>query len=128
MIKKILNRFRNKKKDNIEDITILMNKLFRELSKCKYNMINCIPATLAEPNTTIASLRKRLNKLYKKSGFHDGSFSNIDYMVRFRTALFTYNSMSEAHICAREIAITNAMIWMALAKIEDEKIRNAENV
>jgi hypothetical protein len=128
MINKILNLFRKKKKDNREDITILMNKLFCEMSKCKYNIINCIPATLAEPNTTIASLRKRLNKLYKKSGFNDGSFSNIDYMIRYRTALFTYNSMFEQHVCAREIALTNAMLWMALAKMENEKTSKPETV
>jgi hypothetical protein len=98
------------------------------MSKCEYNIINCTPATLTEPNTTISSLRKRLNKLYKKSGFHDGSFSNIDYMVRYRNALFTYESMRKNYICSREIALTNAMIWIALSKMEDEKIRNAEAV
>lgn len=127
MIKKILNLFR-KKKDNREDITILANKLFCEMSKCKYSVINCIPATLTEPNTTISSVLKRLNKLYYKSGFHDGSFSNIDYMVRYRTALFTYNSMCKQHTNAREIAITNAIIWIALAKMENEKTNNAEVV
>jgi hypothetical protein len=127
MIKKILNFFR-KKKDNSEDINILVNKLFSEMSKCKYNIINCTPATLTEPNTTISSLRKRLDKLYKKSGFHDGSFSNIDYMVRYRTALFTYNSMLEQHVCASSIAITNAMLWIALAKMENEKTSKAETV
>jgi hypothetical protein len=127
MIKKILNLFR-KKKDNREDIITLSDRLFSEVYKGQYNIINCIPATLAEQNTTISSVLKRLNKLYYKSGFHDGSFSNIDYMVRYRTALFTYNSMCKQHTNAREIAITNAMIWVALSKMEDEKIRNTEAV
>jgi hypothetical protein len=127
MIKKILNLFRNKK-DNREDIIILLDKLFCEISKCKYSAINCIPAIPTEQNTTISSILKRLNKLYKKSGAHDGSFSNIDYMVRYRNALFTYETMRKNYICSREIALTNAMIWIALSKMEDEKIRNAEAV
>jgi hypothetical protein len=123
MIKKILNLFR-KKKDNREDINILLDKLFCEISKCEFSIINCIPATLTEQNTTVTSLRKRIEKLYKKSGYHDGSFSNIDYMVRLRTALFTYEAMNKNYICAREIAIMNAMIWVALSKMENEKIRD----
>jgi hypothetical protein len=128
MIKKILNIFRKKNKDNKGEVIILLDKLFCEISKCGYSILNCIPATLTEQNTTIASLSKRLNKLYKKSGSHDGSFSNIDYMVRYRTALFTYHSMLEQHVCAREVAIANAMVWIALAKMEDENTSKTENV
>jgi hypothetical protein len=31
-------------------------------------------------------------------------------------------------VCAREVAIANAMVWIALAKMEDENTSKTENV